>query len=89
MLGQRIYPFPGTFAIQEAVPGQPSKPVSYGTTIDSITLSLMFEFLGTKGVNQFKVNIIGDAKETRTIAIMAYSSTVLLTIDGLDSDSTY
>ena len=49
----------------------------------------MFEFLGTGEVSQFRVNITGDAKETRTVAMMAYSSTVLLTIDGLDSDSTY
>jgi len=105
MLGQRTFQFPGTFVIQEgshchiniviqllvfvAVPGQPSKPMSSGTSTDSITLSLVFEFLGTVGVNQFRVNITGDGKETRTIAAMAYSSNVLLTINGLDSDSTY
>ena len=52
-------------------------------------MNLTFEFLGTGGITQFRVNITGGGKEMRTITKMAYSSTILLTIDGLESDSTY
>jgi len=77
-----------------AIPGQPSKPTSSEITSDSVTLSLTLKFLGTRGINQYRVNITGDGEETRTISTtghsnLAYSSTVLLTINQLESDTTY